>query len=437
MHSEIESRLPHNFNISIQGETVRTLYLMALHAGLLICLHPWHAEAITLDEVMKIANEQHPKLQMAEQGIEAARGNLTEQGSYAYNPELSLEPQRRRLNAGGTSNDYYVTLSQGIEIAGKQGYRKQSAQAALNAANQETEATRQRVAIEAARAFIELFFAKQNLDVKARQSLILKQLAQAIEQKLEAGEANQLDANLARSAYISALNSATAAKQDFTLIQARYYAAIGQSGGEQRISPELPRLLVDWKPPEDPLTVAITSRPDLAALQARLAQAQAQADFAKARRIPDPTLSVMNGREAGEQLLLVGISFPIPVWNSHKGAYRAALAQAERTQKEVEWSEQQLRLEIQAALDNHVNAMRAVANAYKVEERQSTTDSIELAQTAFDAGELDIEDLVIHINQALDARLTALEIMRQGWLARIRLVEVLGHPEYILKGAKS
>jgi hypothetical protein len=78
---------------------------------------------------------------MAEKNIESARGNLTEQSSYAYNPELSLEPQRRRLNGGGTSNDYYITLSQGIELGGKQGLREQSAQAALNASSQSREAT--------------------------------------------------------------------------------------------------------------------------------------------------------------------------------------------------------------------------------------------------------------------------------------------------------
>ncbi|MFQ5346205.1 MAG: TolC family protein, partial [Mariprofundus sp.] len=153
MYSEIGPRLPHNLKISSQGETVRIRYLIVFHAGLLICLHPWYANAITLEEVMTMASEQHPKLRIAEKSVDAAKGNLEEQGSYAYNPELSLEPQRRRLNAGGTSNDYYITLSQGIEIGGKRGYRELSAQAALSAANQLAEATRQRLSIGAARAF--------------------------------------------------------------------------------------------------------------------------------------------------------------------------------------------------------------------------------------------------------------------------------------------
>lgn len=436
MYSEIGPRLPHNLKISSQGETVRIRYLIVFHAGLLICLHPWYANAITLEEVMTMASEQHPKLRIAEKSVDAAKGNLEEQGSYAYNPELSLEPQRRRLNAGGTSNDYYITLSQGIEIGGKRGYRELSAQAALSAANRELEATRQQLSIEAAKAFVDLFFAKQMLDMRSRQTAMLQQMSHAIDRRLEVGEANQLDANLARSTYASALNAETSAKQGFTLSQSRYYASVGQLGGDQPVNPELPKLLLDWRPPENPFEVALQSRPDLAGLRSQLTQSNAQADLAKAQRIPDPTLSVMNGREAGEQLILVGISIPIPIWNSHKGAYKAALAQSERTQTELEWSEHQLRLEVQAAIYNHESAMSAVASAYKAEEQQSAFDSIKLAQTAFQAGELDLEDLVIHINQGLDARLTALEIMKRGWLARIRLVEVLGQPEYILKGTE-
>jgi outer membrane protein TolC len=187
-------------------------------------------------------------------------------------------------------------------------------------------------------------------------------------------------------------------------------------------------------PPENPFSTALKSRPDLAALKSRLGQFDAKARLADAERIPDPTFSLMSGREAGEQLVKVGISFPIPLLNSHNGAYRASLAEASRTRNKLEWLENRLQLEVQAALYNHTSAMQALSHAYQIEESSASSDNIKLAQTAFNAGELNLEELVIHINQALDARLTALNIMKQGWLARIRLAEVLGHPEYILEG---
>ncbi len=408
--------------------------------GIFICLNPWLADANTLEQAMAQAVAQHPRLQMAEQAIAIAKGNLTEQGAYAYNPELSLEPQRRRLNGGGTANDYYITLSQGIEIAGKQGYREQSAQAALNAVGQNRESTRQRLMIEAARAYVTLYYAGQTFDLRNQQSKILESVSHAVARQLKLGQSSQLDANLAQSAFASALNAATVAKQRLTQSQQRYLLALGQDNQptvQTSGKLKLPKLLAGWQSPPNAYKLALESRPDLAALRAKLAQSDARANLASAARIPDITLSAMTGREAGENLMKLGVTLPFPILNSHQGAYHAALAEKERLTMGLNWSKQQLRYAVQSAIDNHNNAMQALSGIINSKMQQSAKDTITLAQKAYDAGELDLEELVVHIRQGLDARITALEIIKLGWLARIRLAEVLGHPEYILKGIQS
>lgn len=404
--------------------------------GMLLCIHPIYTHADTLQEAMDTAAGQHPVLQMADQSIAVARGNLTEQGAYAYNPELSLEPQRRRLNGGGTANDYYITLSQGIETGGKQGFREQSAQAALNAVSKSRENTRQQLMITAARAYVVLSMAEQAFDLRRQQSAMLKKVSAAVALQLKLGQSSQLDANLAQSAYSSALNATTVARQLLTQSRQAYLVALGKGTGNlSRL--ELPKLLTSWQPPADAYNIALQSRPDLAALRSKLAQSEALADLADAKRIPDISLSAMTGREAGEQLVKVGITIPFPVLNSHKGAYRAALAAKDRVNTGLEWSTRQLRYAVKSAIDNHANAMQALSGIINSNMQQSAEDTITLAQKAYDAGELDLEELVVHIRQGLDARMTALEIIKQGWLARIRLAQVLGHPEYILKGIQS
>ncbi len=411
--------------------------------GMLLCIHPIYAYADSLQEAMDLAAAKHPMLQMADQSIAAARGNLTEQGAYAYNPELSLEPQRRRLNGGGTANDYYITLSQGIEIGGKRGLREQSAQAALDAVSKGRENTRQQLMVEAARAYVTLSLAEQAFDLRSQQSEMLKKVSHAVALQLKLGQSSQLDANLAQSAYSSALNATTVARQFLTQSRQAYLIALGRSGqmqtqGQGKSSGlKLPELLTSWQPPTDAYKVALESRPDLSALRSKLAQSTAQADLASVSRIPDISLSAMTGREAGENLIKFGITIPFPVLNSHQGAYRAALAQKERVNTGLEWSTQQLRYAVESAIANHANAMRALSGIISSNMQQNAEDTIKLAQKAYDAGELDLEELVVHIRQGLDARMTALEIIKQAWLARIRLARVLGHPEYILKGIQS
>jgi len=414
---------------------VRTRFFMT---GMLLCIHPFYSYADTLQQAMDTVTKQHPMLQMAEQNIESAQGNLTEQSSYAYNPALSLEPQRRRLNTGNTTNDYYITLSQGIEVGGKQGIREQSAQAGLNAADQNRENTQQRLIIEAARAYVTLYFAGQQYGLRSQQSNVLDKVSHAVTRQLELGESSQLDANLAQSAFASALNAATIAKQFLTTSKQRYLIALGKVSDSKLTSAlELPRLSLNWQPPADAYSVALESRPDFLVLQSKLDQSNAQADLASMARIPDITVNAMVGREAGEQLVLLGVTIPFPILNSHKGAYRAALAEKERVNTGLNWSKQQLHYEVQSALDNHSNAIQALSDIITTHMQENAENTITLAQKSYNAGELDLEALVIHINQGLDAQITALEMIKQAWLARIRLAEVLGHPEYILKGIQS
>ena len=401
--------------------------------GMLLCIHPLNGNAVTLKQAMDAAVD-HPMLRVSKMQVDGAAGQLKEQGSYAYNPELTVEPQRRRLNGGGSSNDYYVTLSQGIELGGKQGYRERSARAALEAVKLESETQHQKIQINAARALVALYFSKRELIWRNQQAITLLKLNQAIARQMELGEASQLDLNLAQSSLTQAIQAEAQAKQLHAMNVSAYVLAVGADEGIENVEAELPRLLVGWEPLSDPIEIALNSRPEIAVKRQRLTQYSAQTGLAKANKVPDVTVGFTAGRESGDQLYSLGFTVPIPVLNSHDGAYRSALSQASAQQTELEWLEQRIKLEVQEAAFNHTTAMRALLAINKVQGKPTSQDSIDLAKAAFDAGELNIEELVVHINQILESRINSAAILKQGWLARIRLAEVLGHPEYILEG---
>jgi len=402
--------------------------------GAALALQPLHTHAMTIQQAMDLAVEQHPMLQMAEQATESARGNLTEQRAYAYNPELSLEPQRRSLNGGGRANDYYITLSQGVEIGGKRALRTRASQAALAAAAQQQQAMQQQLRIAIARAFVGVTLTQRELTLRQRQRDMLQQVTVAVVQQLKLGQSNQLDVNLAQSASASAQNAVVVAQQALSQAQQYYRRALGSMQVEWPDA--LPKLSLRWQPPSDGYKVALASRPDLSALHATSDQAAAQSDLAAAIRTPDITINAMAGREAGEQLIKLGVSVPFQLLNSHQGAYRAAEAEKARAAMDVAWFQQQIRYALQSASDNHRNAMQALSNMRSSNMEATAKETIDLARKAYSAGELDLEELVVHIRQGLDAQLTVLAIIKQGWLARIRLAEVMGHPEYITTGVQ-
>ena len=407
----------------------------------MLAVQTCYANTISLNEAMDAALKQHPTLNISNIHITGAQNELREQSAYAYNPELSIEPQRRRLNGGGSSNDYYITLSQGIELGGKQGYREKLADASLQAVKLSSDAQRQKVQVDVARAVVELYFSKRELLWRNQQAATLVQLNKAITRQMEVGEANQLDVNLTQASLMQAIYADAQAKQLYAMNVSRYFMAVGQADEAKNIQVELPKLAVTWLPLSEPVQIALKSRPDIAVKRQRWQQYSAQADLAKANKVPDLTVGLMTAREAGEQLVSLAFSMPIPLLNSHDGAYRSALSQASAQQVELAWLEQRVKLEVQEAVYHHATAMRSILAAKQFtntadEESKSAAspDRIKLATTAFDAGELNIEELVVHINQILESRINSAAILKQGWLARIRLAEVLGHPEYILQG---
>ena len=397
-------------------------------------MQPLYANAVTLKEAMDRAVKQHPMLEVSNYNIEGAEGVLSEQRAYAYNPELSVEPQRRRLNAGGSSNDYYITLSQGIELGGKQGYREKSAEASLQAVKLLSDAGRQKIMVDVAKALIELYFSKRELLWRNQQAVTLLQLNKAVTRQMEVGEANQLSVNLTQSSLTQAIHAEAQAKQIHAMNVSRYLMAIGETKEGKDIQPELSTLWLAWQPQSNPVDIALNSRLDIIVKRQRLAQYSAQVELAKANKVPDLTVGLMTGREAGEQLVSLAFTMPIPVLNNHDGDYRAALSQRSAQQAELSWLEQRVKFQVQEALYNHATAMRAILAVKPLGDTPTSPDEITLIKTAFDAGELDIEELVVHINQILEARINFAAIVKQGWLARIRLAEVLGHPEYILEG---
>lgn len=99
--------------------------------------------------------------------------------------------------------------------------------------------------------------------------------------------------------------------------------------------------------------------PEGAVLAARTASAAAGADLARALRIPDLIPHVGFRRSAGFSGLLLGLSFDLPLRNTHGGALEAARAEADAARRAAS-AEAELR---RGAVDGHARALEVLAEA--------------------------------------------------------------------------
>jgi len=392
---------------------------------------------MTLEQAMQQAGNMHPEVRMAEQSVAAATGRLTEKSSYAYNPEVLIEPQRRRLaDRSNITADYYVTLSQQIEIPGKRSSRSKAAVAGLDAAKDNAENVRQRRMIAAARAAAMLDFSMQIEHVRQQQQNIMQRLFKAVNQGFKAGEKSMLDVNLARASFANALSMAAQSRQRYLMAEQDMANALGLPGKrKQGLHVILPSLNPGWRPPANAVQVALSSRPDLRAVHANTRAGEARARLASLNRIPDPTLSLLTGRDTNDHIIGFGVNIPLPILNSHTGAYKTAIAERERTRGMEQWSAIKLKREVTTAISEHEVATEALT-AFQQGRTTAAKGNIRLAQTAYENGEMNLSGLVVYLDRSLQARTTRFELLKRMWLARIRLAEVLGHPEYILKGTR-
>jgi len=380
----------------------------------------------TLQDAMNQAVQNHPKARMAQLRLESAMGTAAEQKSYAYNPELTIEPQKRRLLGGGQTNDFYLTLSQKIELGGKFGYRKAAAEASIDSATATKRSIELGLKTTAATAFVNLYFAEEADRLRQQISTLYATIVEGMKRQQKAGEASRLDVNLVQSAYASSLNRSATTKQALIQKRMEYFAAIGKTEPPELTLPNLPS---PWHPGMslDALVDYIwNSRPDLKSLRKQTERLDSLAQLAKAKRIPDISISASLGREAGDRLAKVGITVPFPILNTHQGAYQAALADEERLRTQLAWTRQRLHQEVENALSAHVSSTQTALALIDSAVIENSAKAIRLARKAYEAGEIEPEEMVFRIKQAVDAQIAAMETLRAAWLARIKLAEIIG-----------
>ena len=416
---------------------MRIYYITMACAGLLLLQPAAHAESMTLKKAMQQAGDAHPEVRMAEQGVMVAEGMLNEKSAYAYNPEVRIEDNRRRLaDRSDITNDYFITLSQRIEIPGKRSSRSKAARAGLDAAEDSARNVRQRRMVAAARAAAMLNFSMQTEHVRQRQQKIMQRLLKAVNQGFKAGEKNMLDVNLARASFANALSMAAQSRQLYLRAEQNMANALGLPGKrKQELHVILPVLNPKWKPSANAVRLALASRPDLQVVKANTRASEARARLAGLNRIPDPTLSLLTGRDTNDRIIGFGVNIPLPILNSHTGAYQAAIAERERTRDMEQWSIVKLKRQVTTAMNEYGVAAKALIS-FRQGQPTTAEGNIRLARTAYKNGEMDLSDLVIYLDRSLQARTTRFELLKRTWLTRIRLAEVLGHPEYILKGTQ-
>jgi cobalt-zinc-cadmium efflux system outer membrane protein len=185
-------------------------------------------------------------------------------------------------------------------------------------------------------------------------------------------------------------------------------------------------------PPQPPEAVALEPRAleesfAVRAAQARLRAAELAIDAARAKGIPDLTLTAGYGQsiEPTASLWTVGVGVPLPMFDRNEGAVAQADAERARAEAELAAAETKVRGDLMIALAEHAGA---AANLRLVRQNvaPSAEQALAQAQAAYREGGADYLALLDAQRARIEAGTLELQALLDAWLAVARIESLVG-----------
>ncbi|MDA3959182.1 MAG: TolC family protein [Planctomycetota bacterium] len=385
------------------------------------------ADAVQLSRsaVLEQARHRAPELLAELERAGLAAGALHQAGLWPYNPELGLMGGPR-IGDDDTSWDYGIALSQRLPLSGRR-----SAAIALARANLDT--TRASIA-ERSRAVL-LEAALRHLDaVRAQEHVVLSQAAvdladrigTVIERRRAAGDADDLDANVATIALARSRAALRRAAAEAAASRAQLAALLG-------IPPKTPVTILgslQWESPgKSQAQDAVARRPELARLLAERRSAEAAEQVAAVRAGIDPTLSLSYEREEDQDIVHFGLGLELPLANRGQGDRAAARASARLASRRHEAERQRIVGEIAAAIER-AQALNAAAADFREAILPRLKTNERLTDLAFRSGSLSFSEVLSQQREVLAARAELLALDYQAATAAAEATAAAALPPF-------
>ena len=359
---------------------------------------------LTFAEALAQAREHAPAVLIARARIDEARGRLAgARVRFRDNPTIDAASGARFTDAG-TLNDLDVGISQVFETGGQRRARIAGADAAI-AAETAAAADAARVAVrEVAVAFARALHAGQRVVLLTRAEDLASNVVAVSERRFAAGDIAVLDVNVARSvrarAQAARLASGAAARAAAGELQQLLglTAPVVANGTLARAQPaDLQRLMA-----------TVDTRPDLRALQAAIADADADIRLGRASRRPDVGVGARVKREEGHPAVLGELVFTLPVFNRGQELESTGAARASRLRLELETRRASAKGELRTLYDVAVIRESALA-AFEQESLAALDDNERLASRSFDVGQISLPEMLLIRREIVETRLEYLD----------------------------
>lgn len=378
---------------------------------------PAHAQIVlTLEETLARAREQTDAVVLARARIAEADAAVVDASArFHENPVIEAGLGPRRGN-GTTMSEVDVSFSQQFETGGQRLARIGAARAAVERQRAEVALAARGGVFEAASTFLTGVAAAERLRIADASADVSRQLLAATDRRYAAGDVAAIDLNLARIDTARADAAVQSARTDLAAASNRLRVLLRLSATEPiELRGSLDPAAI---PPIEQLESAVSERAEFVVLSAEAREAEAQVQLGRGLARPDLGVRVAYEREETDTILMGGLTVTLPAFQKGQGTVASGMARASRVRLETELARQRALSELRSTYALHAGRL-ALAQALAREALPAVADNEALAQRSYEAGEMNLMDLLLVRRDALDVRLLIIERRLEAAQARL------------------
>mgnify|MGYP002628066858 FL=1 len=329
------------------------------------------------------------------------------------NPSVELS----REGAGGES-EYQLGIVQPIDLNGRRGSLRDAARADGLATEAEIARRRQVLVAEVRQAYVQCAAASAQLDVWQRYTEELDEAERVSTARAEAGDTAVYDVRRVRVERRAAEAQLARARGDVAADCAALASLTGIADPQVELE-AIKRLSSAAQPGE---------RADLLADERRIEAAQYRVRAADQARLPQLAVGVgVLRRDDGIDTAygpVVSVGVTVPLWNSGSAAVRREEARAAALESELLIERRRVEAEQNAAAARLAAAREAAVNAAGAREDAGRLGTI--AETAYQAGEIGVVELLDAYEAAREAALSVIALATDAALAAVEYDLAIG-----------
>ena len=382
---------------------------------------PSAPNALTLQQVLALAQTQNLNLLAARQNLEATRAQEIQAGVRA-NPYLTIYGTNITLPAEGASNPYAysVQVSRLFERGEKRRFRLDAARATTEQTSAQVLDQQRQILFTLRQAFTNMLMAKAALVLAQANLKDFRREVQINNDRLQAGDIDKLDFERLDLQLAQFESDEATARTNLT--QASYQIQTLLGSAQPSADPNVFDIRGDIFPPAiavDPAALqatALATRPDLIAAQAAVRVSDANLRLAFANGTTDPTLEGEYDRSGTYNSAGFSVNIPLRLFDRNQGNKETARFQVSGAQISASAAQNQVRSDVAQAIVGYTIA-KSLSDRYQAHYLTESKDVLDIAQFAYEHGGLALIDYLDALRESRTVTSNALAAYTQTWLA--------------------